>query len=302
MNFWLTTHWPYHVDENPNSSKTGVWVQDKKKSVLRNMQPEDLVFVYESGSGKTIVERDANGTERKRKKRKGRQGVIALAKVVKRPVEIEGSLPEKYADGSELWWRYKADARVLNNKGFIPRSELAQLLGYQPNYAFRGIGEKRSGVKILTKSEYDSIHTQFVKSQGDLKKKLKRRPVQGGPGGGEGPEHKSLKEYIAKDPEQALGEAGLRLLEMEYPFITGDRIDVLLQDINGRPVAVEVEVHCDETELAGPLQCMKYRSLIAYQLDWQVEQVRTILAAKSVAKPVKLKCNEYEIEVVEITE
>src|ERR1017187_6581220 len=46
--------------------------------------------------------------------------------------------------------------------------------------------------------------------------------------------------------------------------VTGDRIDVLLRDSVGRLLAVEVELDCDGSHLAGPLQCMKYRSMLAY--------------------------------------
>jgi len=45
---------------------------------------------------------------------------------------------------------------------------------------------------------------------------------------------KSLKEFIAAQPDVALKEEGLETIQVEYPFLTGDRIDVLLQDKNGQ--------------------------------------------------------------------
>lgn len=47
------------------------------------------------------------------------------------PVEAEGNLPENYTDGSEIWWRYKADAEVINSNGFVKRQSLARILDYE---------------------------------------------------------------------------------------------------------------------------------------------------------------------------
>lgn len=145
-----------------------------------------------------------------------------------------------------------------------------------------------------------AIRAAFLASQSYVKLALKKKRATGGKGGGEGPVHKSLKEYIAAHPEEALQEPGIHLLEIEYPFATGDRIDVLLEDKNGRLVTVEVEVDCDDAEVAGPLQCMKYRAMIAYLLDRSVSEVRTLLAARSIVAKVRKHCGEYDVEVVEI--
>lgn len=146
---------------------------------------------------------------------------------------------------------------------------------------------------------YKSLREYFV-SQSGLKEILSRNRSNHVQGGGEGPIHESLKAFIAANPEFALSEPGLRTIEVEYPFPTGDRVDIILEDKDGCPVTVEVEVDCDENELAGPLQCMKYRSLIEYLCHRSISEVRTVLAARSIAKAVQNKCKAYGIEIIEI--
>ena len=264
------------------------------------MLPGDLVFIYESKSGKSIIETAAYGTRRKIRRKPGRHGVIALAQITSTAIDLEDSKPELYADGTKTWWRYKANARVINSRGFIGREELAGILGYSPKYTFHGFGDKNSGVKQLSPLVFQAIRSAFLTGEPGIGHASPGHQRSWGGGAGEGPEHKSLKNYIAAQPEQALNEQGLRTIKVEFEFPTNDKIDVLLQDQNGRPVTVEVEIDCDDSEVAGPLQCMKYRALIAYLWQWRVPEVRTVLAARSIASSVQKRCREYNVEMVEI--
>jgi RecB family endonuclease NucS len=98
-----------------------------------------------------------------------------------------------------------------------------------------------------------------------------------------------------------LGEDGLSLVRVEFPFgCTGDRIDVLLRDKDRRYVAVEVEVECDRNHLAGALQCMKYRAMLAYYFERPIEEVRCILAAHKIASEVNERCAAFEIETITV--
>jgi RecB family endonuclease NucS len=107
-----------------------------------------------------------------------------------------------------------------------------------------------------------------------------------------------LKQRIAADPSAVLGEDGLSLHKVEFPFITGDRIDVVLRDKDKKFVAVEVEVECDRNHLAGALQCMKYRAMLAYYFERPLEEVRCILVAHKIASEVNARCAAFEIETI----
>jgi len=125
------------------------------------------------------------------------------------------------------------------------------------------------------------------------------RGGQFGGQGGEGEVHRDLKERIAAEPSNVLEEDGLHLIKIEFPFVcTGDRIDVLLRDKDRKFVAVEVEVECDPYHLAGALQCMKYRAMLAYYFERPLAEVRRILVAHNIAPKVKARCDAFEIETI----
>ncbi len=159
MNYWLTTHWPPPVGTKRRFSTTAAWVPDGKQAVMDAMQPGDLMFIYESKTGKTIVKKTAGGKLLHEPRRKGAEGIVALVEITSAPAEDVGKPPDTYSDGSQIWWRYKADGRVINSVGFVSRKALANLLGYSENYAFRGFGDQNSGLKKLSSTEYDAIHT-----------------------------------------------------------------------------------------------------------------------------------------------
>jgi hypothetical protein len=301
VRYWLTTHYPPLKKDEPKTEKTGVWVRDGKQDVLGEMQPGDLVFIYESKSGKAVIVKTADGRIETVPRIQGRGGIIKLAEIKSKATDRGKEGYKYYADGTKTWWRSKADADVINRNGFVERRSLTKILGVSENYVFHGFGDKQSGVKQLSKTEFESIRNAFLASEGEneVVRRSDRRVRDGG--GGEGPLHKSLKDYIAAEPAEALNEEGLRTVKREFDeFPTGDRIDVLLKDENGRYVTVEVEIDCNDNEVAGPLQCMKYRALIAYWYRRSEAEVRTVLAARSIMPSVKKQCEDYGIQVVEI--
>jgi hypothetical protein len=79
-------------------------------------------------------------------------------------------------------------------------------------------------------------------------------------------------------------------------FCIGDRVDVVLKDSYDRFVMVEVEVDCTEVEIVGPLQCMKYRAMMAYLFGRQTNEIRTILVAHSIHSTVIERCRNHAIE------
>jgi len=260
MAYWLTTHWPRNKDQSIDKPRSGVWVQENKRHLIDRVAPDDLVFIYESRSGPTVVRKYADGSTKRIPRHRGREGIVALVEVTEVASQPDDSQPEQFADGRKAWWRYRAPTRSVNSAGFIPRRRVNSLLGYARNYVFHGFGEEHSGLKEISSDLHNRLLSEFEASAGqDEKKRIRRAAGHGFGGGGEGPEHKALKLRIAKNPAGLLGEPGLKLWKVEWSLPTGDQIDLVLKDALGRFVAVEVEVRCGESELAGPLQCMKYQ-------------------------------------------
>ena len=121
-------------------------------------------------------------------------------------------------------------------------------------------------------------------------------------GGEEGNEHRELKERLAAKTFK-LGD-GLELVEVEYTFGSGDRVDILLKDGFGNPVTVEVETgfSSGNGRYVGVWQAVKYQHLAAMEYGLACEQVRSILAAPEIPEDVKEKCKELGIEPIEVPE
>jgi len=302
MKYWLTTHWPNTRNLLPDAPKNGVYLPDKRENASDGMDVGDLVLFYESVSGRTILERHSDGSEKRLPCWTGRGGLVTLSHITSKPKDLGEKGREEYTDGTKIWWRFKAETALVNSSGFVPREQVCLVLGYAPTYNFRGFGTRHSGLKEITEEQFEQLRSMFVDTmlEGDEKLRDGSHVHGGGRGGGESPEHKALKEAIAKNPAYLLGVPGLRHWKTEHPFVTGDRVDVVLRDHNGRFVAVEVEVDCDQHEQAGPLQSMKYRALIAYHYDRQIDEVDTWLVARSIHPAVRSKCDRHAIRWKEV--
>jgi len=298
---WFTTHWPRR--EGEQGPQSGVYVQDGKEHVLQDMRVGDLVWIYESDSGKTVVRTAADGSKHQLRCLPGRQGVVALCQVTAPPMAAADAMPENYTDGDSKWWRWQADTTVLSSSGFIPREVAAGCLGYKPNYVFRGFGAAGSGIRRITNAEHASLLARFTSAAIDgtdavLERAARTAESRRG-GEGEGELHRRIKDKIAADPATCLQETGLTLVRKEYPYATGDRVDVLLRDQYGRYITVEVEPTCNADEICGPLQSMKYRAMLAYLLDVPVGEVRSMLVAPEIHPAVRKRCSEFDVEVRE---
>jgi hypothetical protein len=231
--------------------------------------------------------------------------VVALVRVTERAIQPTDSVPELYDNGEEMWWRYRVSTEPVNSGACIPREQFLPIIGYSPNWNLHGFGDNHSGVKRLTAKQFADLREMYERlaEQEDRKRVEKNsREGQFGGTGVEGDVHRALKERIAADPSGVLGEPGLTLQEIEFPFrCTGDRIDVLLRDQDKRYVAVEVEVDCDRKHLSGALQCMKYRAMLAYFFKRPLQEVRCILVAHDIASEVNTRCATYKIETVVVS-
>jgi hypothetical protein len=152
----------------------------------------------------------------------------------------------------------------------------------------------RSGPFCLVVADRAAADRPFVPGTplGVRPSRLGRRP-RGRTGGGEGPVHAAIKNFIKNDPVAALGEALTYVTEdlaenlgAEVRFITGDRVDLLMKDENGRYVVIEVEPQIGPADNIGFHQAGKYRTLVAMEKRLRPGQVRAIVAASSIDEPL----------------
>ncbi len=303
MRYWLTTHWPPPKNKAQNYQPSGVYLPiDRYEKIYPRFNEGDLIFIYQSRSGRSIIERFPDGTEKKHVRVKGREGVIALVKAKTGIIERQEP-PEEYTNHTTIWWRYGANTESINSNGFVSRVQLNRILGYKSNFNYRGFGEAKSGTKEITKEQFDEIHKLFVEeSNSKVNREMRQhRSVQFG-SGGEGELHKALKNLIASSPSEIIGEEGIVLVEKEHSFSTGDRVDVLLRDSHGRCIVVEVEPECEKDNYIGAEQCVKYRALQAFESNVTLAEVRAILFAKKIDRTVRECCDSNGIQCIEPSE
>ena len=165
-------------------------------------------------------------------------------------------------------------------------------------------GDPNSGEEEAESHTYTSSRTSSANRSGGHSISTSSSRSGGGHGGsgggGEGEKHENLKRYLANNPSQ-FGK-GLELVEIEYTFGSGDRVDILLKDGAENPVTVEVETGFSSGagRYVGVWQAVKYQHLAAMKYGLPCEQVRSILAAPKIPEDVKEKCKELGIEPIEV--
>lgn len=81
--------------------------------------------------------------------------------------------------------------------------------------------------------------------------------------GGEGEEHKAIKDFVSQHPE-SVGIKGVSKTKTEYPLPSGDRLDVYFELCNSDRVAIEVKpsISPDDDITRGIFQCVKYTAVM----------------------------------------
>jgi hypothetical protein len=298
MTHWLTTHWPPRTDA-PDNLASGVWLADGRESAGKDVSAGDLVLVYQARRGRTRIVRDIAGQEKRIPRLEGKEGIVAIAQVSAPFVDCEDSEAEDYVDGSRIWWRWYAAVNLLSRSGFVARIRVNKVLGYKPAYNYRGFGTAHSGLAPLTQQQYKSLTAEFLRGNPiDLPELPVLPQFRSGPGGSgiESTSHLALKLFVAKQPVEALGEAGLRTETVEYPFPTGDCADVILSDSVGRIIGLEIEVGVGDNDWEGPLQAIKYRRMLEPLTARRAGDSRSILVAYEISDSMRKKCAAYGVE------
>lgn len=129
------------------------------------------------------------------------------------------------------------------------------------------------------------------------------KPVHGN--GGEGKEHKELKEYI-KTNSQVLGINNVVSAETEYLLPSGDKLDVYFILKNGTRIAVEVKPSkSPEQDIArGIFQCVKYEAILKAirMLDKQGYDIKVYLVIGAEISPLnQIIADELNVKYLTIT-
>ena len=167
-------------------------------------------------------------------------------------------------------------------------------MGKNPGY--KKFYESLVGKKILTSPKEKSKKEEQIEPQSQSEEKPYKRKYGAG---GEGEEHKKLKEWVANNPQR------IELFDMqgypkiEYQFISGDTADILFECEDGKFVVVEIETDVPEP---GFYQALKYKILKCAEakIDLTSSDVRAILVAWAIPDSIKELCNQYNVEFHEI--
>lgn len=121
--------------------------------------------------------------------------------------------------------------------------------------------------------------------------------------GGEGTEHKALKEFVYCNP-YSVGMKDVKRKETEFILPSGDRLDVYFELNNGKRVAIEVKPSTspDDDITRGIFQCVKYKAILEAlrKVDYGKYDISTLLViAGSMSDKNKQLAEALEIEYVE---
>lgn len=118
--------------------------------------------------------------------------------------------------------------------------------------------------------------------------------------GGEGKEHKQLKEYVAKHPEKIGLLRNKVKSKIEHPYISGDLVDILFEPTLGK-INTVVEIELDRI-VPGIHQAIKYRALRCSQLGLSLTDtnVKATIVAWKISQVEKQLCRKYGIDYFEI--
>ena len=135
---------------------------------------------------------------------------------------------------------------------------------------------------------------------------IERAKTGRGAGGGEGEEHRKLKEFVAAHPATLGLPSSAPEGQTERPLPSGDRIDVLFVS-RKMVLGVEVKSHIsnDVDIVRGLFQCVKYQAVLAasasVENDFREIEVALVVGRKMPVELIALQ-NSLGIKVVEITD
>ncbi len=300
MKYWVTTHWAPQEDDEL-SVPQGVWVPEDRQKAGEELRTGDNVLIYQAAGGPTEIRDGENGQDELVGRHRGRGGIVAICQTLDRLKPNGAETPTRYVGRKPIWWRWHADTALISKNGFVTVDELKRVLNFKPEYTMRGFGDYNSGLKEISEKQYIELVRIFRRRtkktfRPDILARHRHKQAFEGREGGESDDHKFLKEYVASNPAAILGERGLRILEVEYSFDSGDRADIVLEDHAGRIIGLEIELAVDPKDIVGILQAIKYRHMLAFVHQRQFQETRSFLVAYSITSDIKKICQVYSVE------
>jgi hypothetical protein len=298
MNYWITTHWPPREGSDPNEIGDGVWLPDGREEAGKDFSPGDRILIYQSRNGRTEIRTLSDGSTEKILCIKGKEGFVAVGEALSKIYKNGDAKPSKYIDDTEILWCWQADIKLLSKSGFLSREDANNILGYKKRYNYRGFGDFHSGLKKISKEEFDKLLTKFLNGDKIITKTFP--PNRSNISEGESLAHFLLKHYVASNPTDVFNDDGIEIIKIEYPFPTGDRADILFKDSLGKVIGTEIEIDVNDEEYEGILQAIKYRYMAEPLTNRKCGDSRAVLIAYSISKKMKEICKNYNVECIEI--
>jgi hypothetical protein len=196
---------------------------------------------------------------------------------------------------------YYLDFQTRNgDRGF---EEFAQPEDYEPLKARMEWKPKSGNIRKISEKDFHFVLSNARLPWGGTEikishpaKEIMRRKYGSG---GEGEEHRILKEWIKNHPKY-LGIEKVLQAETEHIFPSGDAVDILFTLPEYRYIVVEVETW---HPLPGAYQALKYRTLKCAEngLDIPSSMVKAVLVAYRMGEDVIEFCSRYAISCVRLS-
>jgi hypothetical protein len=294
LRYWLSAQAP-PPEGAPDQKFDCLPLAAGREAAGLELEPGDLVLVYQSKSGRPVRRGNADGTETWVRTVAGRQGIAAVAEVAGRVTRDAGIEKTEYIDGAELCWCWRAPLNAFSIDGYVPLSDVNRVLGFKPAYNFGGFAYRNSGLREIEGGEYWALVEIFRSNAKSV------RPARGSIGSSAAKESaeerdalRLLADYVAADPTFALREPGLETLAVAHQLPAGDSADVVLEDRAGTVVAVQVDA--EEDCLATIAHASIRRAMLELELGRRSGQSRAFVVAYSVSRETRDLCASYGVE------
>lgn len=147
-------------------------------------------------------------------------------------------------------------------------------------------------LKLFLEKEINTPRRFTIPSKTTTKKAVVRKYGAGG----EGKEHKELKDWVARNPDFLGLDNVIETEKEEHVFPSGDLPDIVFICDDNKYAVVEIETIIP---IPGAYQAIKYRSLLCAELGLPLDSkdVKSFLVTKENSQDVEEFCRKYRIKV-----